>query len=254
MSARERRHQGIADALQATGTATVSELGQRLGVAEMTIRRDLEVLEAEGVLKRFHGGARLAFGSSYEPPFSLRERNNQDQKQAIGRQAASLINDGETVILDGGSTGLAVAEALEHRQITVCALSLRVAWTLAKFSSINLLMPPGSVRQGELSVSGADTIDYLRGLHFDAYIMTASAVTVAEGFSEWNVADSAVKKTALKAAHKTIACVDSSKFGRTAFAKVCPVSTPTVIVTDPGLSVNIRDEAKSVARSIVFAD
>lgn len=240
--------------MRGAGSATVSELGQRLGVAEMTIRRDLELLEADGVLKRFHGGARLVFGSSYEPPFLLREKTNTEQKHAIGRHIATMINDGDTIILDGGSTGLAVAEALEDHQLTVCALSLRVAWTLTKFPSINLLMPPGSVRQGELSLTGTDTVDYLRELHFDTYIMTASAVTVAEGFMEWNQADAAVKKAASAAASTTIAGIDSSKFDRTAFVKICPITTPSAIVTDSGVPASFQTQAEGLIKDLVLTD
>src|SRR3954454_15017899 len=124
--AKERRHQSVLEILREAGTASVSELGSRLGVTEMTIRRDLEALEADGALKRFHGGAKLALGSSYEPPLPVREKMNSDQKRRIGRRVAALLNDGDTVIVDGGTTGLAVAEHLLDRQLTVCPLSLRV--------------------------------------------------------------------------------------------------------------------------------
>ena len=118
-SAKELRHQSVLEILQELGSASVTELGVRLGVTEMTIRRDLEALEEDGALKRFHGGAKLAFGSSYEPPLAVREKTNAEQKRSIGRQIAKLIDDGDTVILDGGSTGIAVAEELTERHVKI---------------------------------------------------------------------------------------------------------------------------------------
>ncbi|MDQ1060843.1 DeoR/GlpR family transcriptional regulator of sugar metabolism [Arthrobacter globiformis] len=252
VSAKERRHQGILQILQETGTVTVAELGTRLGVTEMTIRRDLELLEADGVLKRFHGGARLAFGSSYEPPFPAREKTNAEHKRAIGERIAAIVNDGDTIILDGGSTGVAVAECLVDRELTICPLSLRVAWAFARSTTVNLIIPSGSVRQGELSLSGADTIDYLRGHHFDSYIMTASGMSLDQGFTEWNPDDAAVKKAAVSVADKTVAAVDSSKYDRVGFVRICPTKTPAVIVTDSGLTGEQLDALQKQANEVIL--
>ncbi|MFF1831562.1 DeoR/GlpR family DNA-binding transcription regulator [Paenarthrobacter sp. NPDC058040] len=252
-SAKQRRHQGVLEILQETGKATVSELGLRLGVTEMTIRRDLEMLENDGVLQRFHGGAKLAFGSSYEPPFPVREKINADQKRLIGERVASLIDDGDTIILDGGSTGLAVAEALVDREVTVCPLSLRIAWAFARSTSVNLIMPGGSVRPAELSLSGADTIDYLRGHHFDAYVMTASGISLEQGFTEWNPDDAAVKKAAVGVADRVITAVDSSKMNRVGFVKICGIDLPTAIVTDAALSAEDLVPLRRQAQEVIVA-
>jgi DeoR/GlpR family transcriptional regulator of sugar metabolism len=251
VSAKERRHQGILEILQETGTAGVADLGARLGVTEMTIRRDLELLEADGVLKRFHGGAKLDLGSSYEPPFAIREKTNAGQKRLIGQRVASLIDDGDTIILDGGSTGLAVAECLIDRKVTVCPLSLRVAWAFARSSSVNLIIPSGTVRQGELSLSGADTIAYLSGHHFDTYVMTVSGVSLEQGLTEWNAEDAAVKKTAVLVADKTFTAVDSSKFNRVGFVKLCPTSVPAAIITDDGVAADDLEALRRQTRDVI---
>jgi DeoR/GlpR family transcriptional regulator of sugar metabolism len=253
VSAKERRHQGILQILQETGTVAVGELGTRLGVTEMTIRRDLELLEADGVLKRFHGGARLAFGSSYEPPFPAREKTNAEQKRAIAERVAGIINDGDTIILDGGSTGVAIAEFLVDRELTICPLSLRVAWAFARSTTVNLIIPGGSVRQGELSLSGADTIDYLRGHHFDSYVMTASGMSLDHGFTEWNPDDAAVKKAAVGVADKTIAAVDSSKYNRVGFVRICPTDAPAVIVTDSAITDEQLEALRNQAQEVLVA-
>lgn len=251
---REQRQQAVLEMLRAAGSATVSDLGQRLGVAEMTIRRDLESLEASGVLQRFHGGARLTAASAFEPPLALRERTNPSGKRAIAARVAELVEDGETVIVDGGSTGLAVATALATRHITVCPLSLRVAWVFERSTTVNLLLPPGSVRRGELSISGAETVDYLRTHHFDRYVLTASAFSVAEGFTEWNVEDAAVKRASMAAARSVTAAVDGTKLGRLAFVEICPIGAPDAIVVDASLPPENADEVRAAARELILAE
>jgi len=248
---RQHRHQSILEILREAGSVTVTDLGERMGVTDMTIRRDLEVLEESGALKRFHGGAKLAAGSSYEPPMAVREQTNVALKLAIAAGVAGLVADGDTLILDGGSTGIAIAEALMNHTITVCPLSLRVAWTLAKSTSVSLLLPAGSVRSGELSLSGAETNDYLRAHRFDHYIMTASGFSSADGFTEWNLEDAAVKRAALASSTNTITAIDSSKFDNTGFVKICGINAPNIIVVDDQLDAVRMASLRGLAQRVI---
>ena len=218
--------------LRSSGRVTVADLAESLNVAEATVRRDLDCLESDGVLKRYHGGAYLQVGSSYEPPFAVREMANIEAKQAIARTVADQINDGDTVILDGGSTGLAIAEAVAQRAITVCPLSLRIAWALAKSQTVKLLLPSGTVRSREFSLVGAEITEYLHRHRFDKYIATASGITPKAGLTEWNPDDAVVKQVAIDTAEVTIAAVDASKYAQICFVNVCSISTPDTIVID----------------------
>ena len=211
----------------------------------MTIRRDLGLLETEGILTRVRGGATITAGSSYEPPFAVRARDHIEEKSSIARTVAENVNDGATIILDGGSTGMAIAEQLFGRAITVCPLSLRIASYLAGSPTIHLYIPGGTVRQGEQSLIGSDTIDYLEAHKFDQFIMTASGMTLSSGFTEWNTEDAAVKRHAIKASNHIIAAVDSSKFGQTAFVKLCSIETPDLIVTDQHLPDEASDQLRA---------
>ena len=251
---KEQRHQAILEILGGSGSSSVAELGASLGVAEMTIRRDLETLEGRGVLRRFHGGAKLSAGSSYEPPFAVREHTNVAQKRAIAEAVAATVEDGETILLDGGSTGIAIAEALGDRVITICPLSLRVAWALNGSTTGTLLLPPGRIRAGELSISGPDTADYLKQHHFDRYILTASAFSLLHGFTEWNTDDAGVKRAALHSAGEVIACVDSSKFGRVGFVEICGIDIPDRIIIDGGLDDLSIEALSGSSRRVQVAD
>lgn len=231
VNAKDLRHQEIIAMLKETGSLSVADLGSRIGVTEITIRRDLEALENAGAVKRYHGGAQLAIGSSYEPPIAVREQTHAADKKAIAARVANLIDDGTTIVLDGGTTGIAIAQALIDRQVTVCPLSLRVAWEFASSTSVRLLMPPGVVRAGELSISGSESVEYLLAHRFDLYVMTASGFSLDHGFSEWNVEDAAVKRTARASSQRTIAAIDASKFGTTCFVSLCAIDAPDVVVT-----------------------
>ena len=150
----QERQQLILKRLDARGQITISDLSSRLSVSEMTIRRDLAQLEAEGLLRRTHGGAVRAHSSSFEPPFAMRSHLNTEAKRAIAASVAEQLSDGQTLILDGGTTGTAIAEAIAGRNLTVCALNLRVAEILVTAPDTRVMIPGGFIRHGELSISG----------------------------------------------------------------------------------------------------
>jgi DeoR/GlpR family transcriptional regulator of sugar metabolism len=234
MNADDRKQQ-ILTVLAAKGDVGIAELSELLAVSEMTVRRDLSQLESEGVLRRVHGGAVLAVGSSVEPPFALRARQHVDAKRAIAAAVGAHVKDGQTIVLDGGTTGTTIAEALVGRKLTVCVLNLRVADILNRSPAARVMSPGGFIRYGEQSLSGPITENTLREHRFDLYIMSVSGISADVGMTEWNVADASVKRTALHSSAQCIVACDSSKFGQTAFVRVAPLSAASLIVTDKAL-------------------
>src|SRR5438552_14592469 len=143
MSAHQRRD-AILERLERDAKLSVSELASQLGVSEMTVRRDLEVMEQSGILQRVHGGAVSAQSRSYEPPFAVRSMRHVEAKQRIGKAAAALIGEGETLILDAGTTTLEIARAIKgRRNLRILTLSLRIADLLADETRLTLLLPGG---------------------------------------------------------------------------------------------------------------
>jgi DeoR/GlpR family transcriptional regulator of sugar metabolism len=232
------RQNEILQRLARDGELGIQGLSTLFGVSEMTIRRDLNQLAASGLLVRTHGGASRALSSSFEPQFELRTRMSAEAKAQIAVAVAAQIEDGQTVILDGGSTGLAVAQALIGRRLTVCALNLRIAQTLSGNVATRVIVPGGVVRTHELSFVGPDVERTLGNYHFDLYILTASGFDLAAGFTEWNVEDAAVKRAALTSARRTIAACDASKFGQVAFARICALRDVDTVVSDPALAAD----------------
>ena len=163
----DKRRQHILELVALEGRASIGVLAQSLDVSEMTIRRDLTDLEAAGAIARVHGGAVIPSGSSHEPPFGARVRLNAAAKSAIAREVSSLIEDNSTVFLDGGSTGLAIAQALVTRSMTVCTPSLRIADALKVASGIRLMMTGGVMRPREQSLTGSPAIEMISNHRFD---------------------------------------------------------------------------------------
>lgn len=233
---KNERHRLISEAVQATGRVRVTDLAARADVSEMTVRRDLEELEERGVLTRVHGGAVSNVSRSFEPGFAARSLRQAEAKQRIGARAAGLIRDGETLVIDAGTTSLHVARALPHDiRVRVLALSLHIADALADLPNATLMVPGGVVRRHERSFVGGMTTATFAQLAFDTVILTCGGIDIT-GVTEYELDDAATKQAALASARRAIVVADSTKLGAVAFARVCRLDQIDVVVTDSGAS------------------
>lgn len=233
MSSSSWRQTQVLELLETEERVSVADLARQFGVSEMTVRRDLEVLEQNGAINRVHGGAVRAQSRSYEPPFMARATHRTDAKRKIGEAAASLLSKGETVILDAGTTTLEIARALRGgHDLRILAMSLHVANVLLDQPQITLMMCGGVVRLGELSLTGALAERAFLDFSFDTYFVSAGGIDLDMGITEYNPEDAAVKRAAFANARRRIAVVDGSKIGATAFARVSPVDSLDMIITD----------------------
>jgi DeoR/GlpR family transcriptional regulator of sugar metabolism len=227
----------VLDLLETNGEVSVAQLSARAGVSDMTIRRDLEALERESAVKRVHGGAITTVSRSYEPPYSIRGQRNVEAKQRIGKAAAALLSDGETVIVDVGTTTLEVARALQgRRHLTVLTTSMRAAGILAEEPGIRLMVTGGLIRSGELSLIGDLAERAFADFRFDTFLMGVAGIEAEAGLTEYNLDDARVKQAALASARRCVVVADSSKLGRVAFARICPLERVDVMVTDADAS------------------
>ena len=222
----------ISEAVRDAGSLGVAELASLTGASEMTIRRDLEVLAAQGVLERYRGGARSLLLRGSEPPFALRADENMDAKRRIAAVVAGLIADGESVVLDAGTTCLEIARLLHDRRVTVMPLSLHSVNALSSSASVTLLVPGGRPRPGELALTGPLTLASIEALRFDTAVIGCCGLSAEHGMTAFDLEDASVKRAAITSARRVIAAVDASKFTRTALAHVAPVSSLDAVVTD----------------------
>jgi DeoR/GlpR family transcriptional regulator of sugar metabolism len=239
MQAKRRKY--ILDLLMEHHSVSVTHLCEHLRVSEMTIRRDLRALELEGLLRRTHGGAVSNLGRSYEPLLRVRAEENTDQKASIGRKAAEMVEDGHSIALDVGTTTLEIARALrEKHNLTIITASLPIALEIvSNFSmeaDVRLILTGGIVRPGELSMVGEIARHTYATLHVDIAFIGAGGISPAVGITEFNLDDTQIKQELLRTAQRRVLVADSSKFGRTTFATIAPLSAVDTIVTDTGIA------------------
>ena len=248
------RHSRIIELLEREGRLLVSDLAVRLSVSEMTIRRDFEILEQMSLLTRVHGGAVPSDSRSYEPPFAVRVGRNVEAKQRIGRAAAGLLRDGETVVLDAGTTTLEVARALRGRKnLRILALSLHIAEVLVDEPGITTMLSAGVARPGERSLIGTLAEQTFRDLSFDTLFLTVGGIDPRSGLTEYNLDDAGIKRAACASARRRIAVADGSKIGKTAFVKICSISELDTLVTDPTAPADVLDQFREAGVAIIIA-
>ncbi|WP_076069584.1 DeoR/GlpR family DNA-binding transcription regulator [Sphingomonas montana] len=238
----ETRRNTILEWLQEEGNARVRDLAQALGVSEVTVRQDLEKLEADGHVVREHGGAYLKSMRQQVRAMALQHLDNMDAKRKIGRAAAALIGDGETIILDSGSTTTEIAaNILGHRDMTVITNALNIALMLGAEPGFDVHMTGGHFKPPTLSLSGERSADYFNGLFVQKLFLATAAIDVEVGLTYPTLSDLAVKRAMIGAAERVILAADSSKIGARSFSALGGLDVIHVLVTDEG----IRDEDRA---------
>lgn len=233
MEAKKRREL-IETLVLSTGEIDFVSLASELGVSEMTIRRDVDSLESKGVVRRIVGGAIALVGKSSEPPFKARSAAAAIVKVRLAEAVVQVLQPHETVILDSGSTVLAVARAIKGRGLglTIVTPSILVAIELADEPDTTVLLAGGLVRPGELSLVGAETQEMFARYNCDSYVMGIAGVDLDRGVSEYHREEGNVKKAAAKSADRVIVVADQAKLGRVQLMNVAPLGSISVLVTD----------------------
>ncbi|MEV7557470.1 DeoR/GlpR family DNA-binding transcription regulator [Streptomyces sp. NPDC089795] len=226
------RHKFVVGLLMRQNRATVAELAQATGASEMTVRRDLEVLESRGALRRVRGGAVSSLPGGVEPPYAIRAMSGSQAKERLARAVVDLLTDGETVALDTGTTAVAVAKAMAHRQLTVAPLSLHAAFALSAHPGVQLVMPGGQVRPEELSFHGSTPVQTFKDLCFDTFILGCCGVDPVQGATAYDLDDVQVKRAAVAAAQRVILVATADKIGRAALGRICAMEEIALVVTD----------------------
>lgn len=236
----EERHQEILRIIEMEGSVLVNDLVSKFNVSEMTIRRDLDTLDKKGLLRRVHGGAMSDVGRSYEPPYLTRTSLNQEEKAKIGEVAASLINHGDSVSLDVGTTTLEIAHNIADKQnLTIITPCLQIASLLCENPNIRLILSGGILRPGELSMVGHIAERVFEEFFVDKLFLGAAGVDIESGLTEYNLEDTQVKKAMIKNAKQVILVADSKKFNRVAFTAIAPIDVLDIVVTDKGVEEGI---------------
>jgi DeoR/GlpR family transcriptional regulator of sugar metabolism len=244
----ETRRRRLLELVSRQGFATLDELVKTLRVSESTVRRDLEALDLAGSVKRTHGGAVYSGEVRLMPAFEDRAQTAIAEKQAIGRATAALLEDGDTVLLDGGTTTLEVARALLGRRVGVVTNSLPIAQLLASSQQTDLIMIGGYVYPRTGVAMGPLAIVTMQGIRVRKAILGAGGI-VADGIYNSNLLLVETERQMMACGQEVVIVADHTKFGRLALARLCGLGEAHRLVTDPGLPEEYRGilEAAGVA-------
>ena len=233
MLANQRREK-ILELLNEDGSAKVINLAKIFKVSEVTIRQDLEKLESEGYILREHGGAFLKNVEHSVKSFSLLNQDNLEKKIIIGKKAAELIEAGDTIILDSGSTTTEIARNLIGRNgLTVITNALNIAVMLGAEPGIEVIVTGGEFKPPTLSLTGQKAASFFEDIHVDKLFLATAGISLRSGLTYPSLSDIVVKKAMIEASDVTYLVADSTKIGKNAFASLGALSLIDYIITDP---------------------
>src|SRR5262245_10534266 len=234
----EERQDHIARIVEEHGRARVADLASTFRVSGVTIRKDLAVLERQGRIVRTHGGAMTAGRSGAERAFDVRERLQRDEKDAIGREAAAMVVDGDSIALDASTTALALARHLKGRggwlHLTVITNGLRIASELAGHPGVTVVMPAGFLRWEALSLVGPLGAGLFEKANIQKAFMGAAGFLIDAGLSDATEEEAQIKRLMVEGASEVVGLVDHTKWGRAAFATFCDIAHLDAVVSDAG--------------------
>jgi DeoR family transcriptional regulator of aga operon len=240
------RRKIILEWLQKDGQVFVSKLSDHFKVSEVTIRNDLTQLESKNLLIRARGGAMVMQNTvSIDYKISEKHKINHKEKIKIGKKAASLIKDGETVILDSGTTTQEIAKNLgTHKGVNVITNAINIINQIIGFEKINLIVPGGVLRKNSLSLVGASAEDSMRNFYVDKAFIGVDGFDIEKGAYTPNIDEAYLNRVIINIAKEVILVTDSSKFKRKSFAFIGEVYKFNTIITDSGLDKSDIDILK----------
>lgn len=254
----EERRSAIVNLIQKIGRVQVNDLSRRFDISEVTIRSDLKELHRRGLVYKSHGGAispRLVSNNIViEPSFTLKEKQSRqiDAKSRIGAAAAKLVKNGETIILDSGTTTHEIAKCLkDHKDLTVITNGVNVATELAGHRTIQIILLGGVLRHRSLSIIGHFAEEMLAQLTADKVFMGADGISLEYGISTPKFEESRINQAMMAIAREKYLVADSSKFGKNSLSRIASLWELNGIITDNKLPAEYQKEIR-LHNSLLF--
>jgi DeoR/GlpR family transcriptional regulator of sugar metabolism len=245
----EERQGEILLHIKEKGSAAIGEIAERFAVSEMTVRRVLYKLGDAGLIIRTPGGAMVAPSGSMERTFLERSEKMASAKDALGRTAAALVREGETVVLDSGTTTRYIARHLAtRRNLVVVTASLAVLEELAGSTGIQVRLTGGVYRRTSHDLCGSAVDEALRNVFADRVFFGAAALSLSKGAMNY---DPEMPKALLRAGKKRILVIDSSKVGTEAVYRLCPVESCDFVITDKGVKAAALKKLRKLSEVII---
>lgn len=251
------RRSSILQILRENSNVSVAELSKRFGVSEVTIRKDLNLLKERNLLVRTRGGAITNDSGAAENEVSLRFKTlaHYREKSAIGRAAAALIEEGDTIIIDSGTTALQVARNLQKfKNLTILTNALNVAQEVLSYKRFNVILLGGSIRNSSESVVGALAELNLKMFNCDKVFMGVDSFNLENGISTPSIEEANINQIMIQRSRKVIAVFDSSKVNKRALAFIAGLDQIDTIVTDEGMEKSMQKRLKSLKVNLITVE
>jgi DeoR/GlpR family transcriptional regulator of sugar metabolism len=249
------RHKRILDLLGAEGEIKVEKLADRLDVSQVTMRKDLDILESQGLVERIHGSAIFSQRNRFNVAFLEELQTQATAKKVIAQAAVDYINEGDSIILDAGTTTYWLAQALvgKFKSLLVITNSLPAAMELSK-AGYRILLVGGEVLSHSLALNGPVTVNNLESYHVDRAFLGTSGISLSHGYSTTDSNDADVKEQMIRAAEETYVLTDSSKFERNCLVSFADFSDIHLTITDSGISSKVFTEFQKRGIKLRIAD
>jgi DeoR family glycerol-3-phosphate regulon repressor len=249
-----KRHGEILRLLGDEGTVTIASLAERLGVSLETVRRDVKPLTDDGIVVKMHGAIGLP-AMTAEAPFERRMRENAEAKRTIARMVAATIRDGESIMLDTGTTTSFLArELLGHRRLTVVTNSSDIARTLATVNGNKVYMAGGELRSDSGAAFGISAIEFVSRFSVTHAIISAGAIDAFAGVMDYDLAEAEFARMVLSRGQRSMVITDNSKFGRQGLVQVCDLSGFAELATNEAPPRAIADALAAAGARLVLAE
>jgi DeoR/GlpR family transcriptional regulator of sugar metabolism len=253
MNVTERR-MAVLDLLQKSEVVELAELAKQLDVSTMTVRRDLQIFQRQGLISMNYGSAYLNKEVVVQEPSFVAKSNRQlVQKQAIGRLAAGFVCDDETIIIDCGTTPLQVLKYLDNKRVTVITNSMPVVSIVSGNSKVKLIFAPGEYYDNWAGVFGNMTMEFYSHLHADKVFMGAHGCSIENGATQPAVEDANTKRAIMAAGKEKFLLVDATKFDHTYLMQNAQMGDFDHVITDEGIDSDYRKQLEAVCRDVRYA-
>ena len=248
----ERRGQ-ITELINRQKTVTNAELMERFDISIETVRRDLDYLEQQGVLRKVYGGAAVNIALNSEPEYASRSRTNFQQKNAIAQEAVKLIRPGDTVYLGVGTTVQAMVQYMKNiGQLTVFTNALRTAVELMEIPDCTVILPGGQLRVKELTLSGFPAEENLLNFNVDKAFVGIGGIT-EDGITDFHIGEARLHRQLILNARQSVALADSTKLGVRAMNNVCTLEQIDLVVTDKNADSRMIKALKKAGAKFIVA-
>lgn len=251
------RHKYILDKLNEYGFIRITDVAEELGVTKVTIRNDVKILEGKGLLYKVHGSARLANPHIADRDLMTKSLLNRESKQRIAAAATKLLTDNDSIMISAGSTTYALAEAIrnngEFTSLNVVTPFLKVSALLSEVDAINVEQLGGRVYKKSFATRGENAALSLQHMVCSKFYVGVDGIDPDFGITTSTIEEAQLSQKMMEASSKTVVLADSSKFGQRGFGHIAPLDEVDIIITDSGISQEMRDIIEEAGIELIIA-